>query len=77
MTRSAVPEEAGAGRAVAEPVSREAAGPNWMLRLVTVARQGPDLGSHIAIAALLIVILGIDMRTGIVPGRECNHRGHV
>jgi hypothetical protein len=45
-------------------------GGDWVLRLVTAARRSPGLGSHLTIAALLVVILGISIRTGIVPMRS-------
>ena len=45
-------------------------GTDWLLRLVTVARRNPGVGSHLTIAALLLVILCICLRTGIVPMRS-------
>jgi hypothetical protein len=67
MIRPATPEE------LAETVSREAAGGDWTRRLLTVARRSAGLGSHLTIAALLVAILGIGIRTGIVPMRSYVH----
>ena len=53
----------------AEPVSLGVPGGDWVLRLVTAARRSPGLGWHLTIAALLAIILGICLRTGIVPMR--------
>jgi hypothetical protein len=71
MIRPAAPEEAAAGQdSLAEGVSRGLPDAGWVLRLVTAARRSPGLGSHLAIAMLLAAILGIGIRTGIVPMRS-------
>ena len=67
MSRPTVPEGAAA---LAETRSAEEAGSDWALRLVTAARRGPGLGAHLTIAAVLVIILGICLRTGIVPMRS-------
>src|ERR1035437_9369478 len=74
MSRPTAPERAASGQAVlAETVSPDLPGGDWVLRLVTAARRSPGLGSHLAIAALLVIILGICLRTGIVPMRSYVH----
>ena len=65
-TRPTAAEEASR---LAETVSPDVRG-GWALRAVTVARRGPDLRSHLMIAALLGIILCICLRTGIVPMRS-------
>jgi hypothetical protein len=40
---------------------------------VNAARRSPGVGSHFAIAALLVIILSICLRTGIVPMRSYVH----
>ena len=71
MIKPTVPEEAAAGQeALAEGVSRGSQDAGWVLRLVTAARRNPGFGSHLAIAMLLATILGIGIRTGIVPMRS-------
>src|ERR1039457_3218693 len=65
-TRPTAAEEASR---LAETVSPDVRG-GWALRAVTVARRGPDLRSHLMIAALLGIILCICLRTGIVPMRN-------
>ena len=67
MSRPTVPEGAAA---LAETRSREEAGRDWVRRLVTAARQGPGLGTHLTIGAILIVILGVCLRTGVMPMRS-------
>src|SRR5450759_4475693 len=71
MSRPPAPEGDTCGQdVVAERVSPGLPGGDWVLRLVTAARRGPGLGSHLTIAALLVIILGICLRTGIVPMRS-------
>src|ERR1035437_2120389 len=71
MSRPVAPEGAASGQTVlAEAVSPDAPGGCWVLRLVTAARRSPGLGPHLTIAALLVLILGISVRTGIVPVRS-------
>lgn len=71
MTRPAAPEGAGSGQAVlAETVSPGLPERDWVLRMVTVARRSPGFGSHLTVAVLLLLILGICIRTGIVPMRS-------
>lgn len=71
MTRPAAGEEVASGQdSLAESVSRGLPDAGWVLRLVTAARQSPSLGSHLAIALLLAAILGVCIRTGIVPMRS-------
>ena len=67
MTRPTVPEGA---VSLGKTRSREEAGRDWVQRLLTAARQGPGLGTHLAIAATLVVILGICLRTGVMPMRS-------
>src|SRR5260370_21255024 len=67
MSRPTVPEGVDA---VAESRCPEAAGGDWALRLVTAARRDPGLGAHLTIAAMLVIVLGICLRTGIVPMRS-------
>ncbi len=67
MSRPTVPEGVDA---LAESRSPEAAGGDWALRLVTAARRDPGLGAHLTIAAMLVIVLGICLRTGIVPMRS-------
>jgi hypothetical protein len=55
---------------VAETPSREDAGSGWARRLMAAARRGPGLGAHLTISAVLLIILGICLRTGIVPMRS-------
>jgi hypothetical protein len=71
MIRPTGPEEAASGQDVlAEGVSRGLPDGGWVLRLVTALRRSPGFGSHLTIAALLAIILGIGLRTGIVPMRS-------
>src|ERR1035437_557489 len=71
MIKPTAPEGGASGQGVpAQTVSPGAPGGDWVLRLVTAARRSPGLGSHLTIAALLVVILGISIRTGIVPMRS-------
>ena len=71
MSRPAPPEGAGSGQTVVEEeVSPDAPGGVRVARLLGLLRQGPTLGSHLTIAALLAVILGICLRMGIVPTRS-------
>src|SRR5450759_2664709 len=71
MTEPKAPEETAFGQGVpAQTVSPGAPGGDWVLGLVTAARRSPGLGSHLTIAALLVIILGIGIRTGIVPMRS-------
>lgn len=58
---------------LAEPVSSDVKGGEWVLRLVMAAQRSPGLASHLTIAALLAIILGICVRTGIVPIRSYVH----
>src|SRR5260370_32824134 len=67
MSRPTVPERVAS---LAETRSPEEAGSGWALRLVTAARRGRGLGAHLTIAAVLVIILGICLRTGIVPMRS-------
>ena len=67
MSRPTVPQ---AAAALAETRSPEEPGNHWGLRLVAAARRGPGLGAHLTIAAVLVIILGICLRTGIVPMRS-------
>ena len=67
MSRPIVPEGAAA---LAETRSPDDAGGEWVVRLVMLARRGPGIGAHLTIAALLVIILGICLRTGIVPMRS-------
>ena len=67
MSRPTVPEGAAA---LVETGSPQEAGSRWALRLVVAARRGPGLGAHVTIAAVLVIILGICLRTGIVPMRS-------
>jgi hypothetical protein len=74
MSRPPAPDGAASGQSVpAEPVSPDARGGEWVHRLVMAARRSPGLGSHLTIAALLAAILGICIRTGIVPMRSYVH----
>jgi hypothetical protein len=71
MIKPTAPEGAASGQGVpAQTVSPGAPGGDWVLRLVMAARRSPGFGSHLAIAALLAVILCICIRTGIVPMRS-------
>ena len=71
MIRPTAPEEAAPGQdSLVESVSRDSPDGGWVLRLVTAARRSPGFGSHLAIAMLLAAILGIGIRTGIVPMRS-------
>src|ERR1035441_2227795 len=71
MIRPTAPEEAAPGQdSLAESVSRGLPDAGWVLRLVTAARRSPGFGSHLAIAMLLAAMLGIGIRTGIVPMRS-------
>src|ERR1035437_3618522 len=71
MIKPTAPEGGASGQGVpAQTVSPGAPGGDWVLRLVMAARRSPGFGSHLAIAALLVVILGISIRTGIVPMRS-------
>ncbi len=67
MSRPTVPEGVAS---LAETRSREEAGRDWVQRLVIAARRGAGLGAHLTIAATLVIILGICLRTGIVPMRS-------
>ena len=55
---------------MSRPTAPDGAASGWVLRLVTAARRSPGLVSHLTIAALLAIILGIGIRTGIVPMRS-------
>jgi hypothetical protein len=71
MSSPTAPEGAASRQVVpADRVSPALPDGGWFLRLVTLARRNPGLGSHLTIAALLIVILCICIRTGIVPMRS-------
>src|ERR1039458_10517279 len=71
MSRPAASEGAASGQGVlAEPVSPGVRGDDWVLGLVMAGRRSPGLGWHLTIAALLAIILGICIRTGIVPMRS-------
>src|ERR1035437_3488367 len=71
MIKPTAPEGAASGQAaLLETVGPEVRGGDWVLRFVAAARRSPGLGSHLAIAALLVIILGICLRTGIVPMRS-------
>lgn len=74
MSRPTAAETTASPQAVApEKVSQGAPVGGWVPRLATSVRQGPGVGSHLAIAALLAVILAISFRTGIVPMRSYVH----
>ena len=73
MSRPTTPEAAFVQTEPAETASSGVPAADWLLRLVTVARRSPGVGSHLAIAALLLLILGICLRTGIVPMRSYVH----
>ena len=73
MSRPTAPEAAFVQTAPAETASSGVPAADWLLRLVTIARRSPGVGSHLAIAALLVLILGICLRTGIVPMRSYVH----
>jgi hypothetical protein len=71
MIRPTAPEETASGQNVLEEgASRNLPDGDWVSRMMTAARRSPGLGSHLAIAMLLAVILGIGIRTGIVPMRS-------
>ena len=73
MSRPPVTEAAFLQTAPAETVSPAVPAADWLLRLVTIARRSPGVGSHLTVAALLLLILAICMRTGIVPMRSYVH----
>jgi hypothetical protein len=52
--------------------AHNAPGGAWLSRLLTTIERGPGLHSHLSIAALLLIILGICIRTGLVPIRSYN-----
>ncbi len=67
MNGPTVPERVAS---LAETPSPEETGSDWALRLMAAARRDPGLGTHLTIAAVLVIILGICLRTGIVPMRS-------
>jgi hypothetical protein len=73
MSRPSSTEAALLQTAPAETVSSGGPAPDWVLRLVTAARRSAGVGCHLAVGALLVIILGICIRTGIVPMRSYVH----
>ena len=73
MSRPTAAEAASLQGLPAETASHGVRYEGWIGRLVTAARQGPGIGSHLTIAALLLIISGISLRTGIVPMRSYVH----
>ena len=73
MSRPTAAETASPQGVPAETVSHGVRHEGWIAKLVTAARQGPGTGSHLTIAALLLIITSISLRTGIVPMRSYVH----
>src|SRR4051794_10739897 len=73
MSRPTGAETASLQGLPAETASRGVQHEGWTAKLVAAARQGPRIGSHLTIAALLLIISGISLRTGIVPMRSYVH----
>ena len=71
MSRSSAPAGTTSGQVeLTDAVSNGGPGGDWVLRLVTAVRRNPGVGAHLTIAALLVVILGICLRTGFMPIRS-------